>query len=73
MFETLMVGLRTAQGVDRAAFAARFGQRIEEAYPLALGELEKRGWLSPSPSHLALNERGLDMNNAAIGLFLKAE
>ena len=73
MFETLMVGLRTASGVDRAAFVARFGQRIEEAYPLALGELEKRGWLSPSPSHLALNERGLDMNNAAIGLFLKAE
>lgn len=39
MSETLYLGLRTAQGVDGAAFAARFGCSIDAAFPAAIHRL----------------------------------
>jgi oxygen-independent coproporphyrinogen III oxidase len=39
MSETLYLGLRTAQGVDDAAFAARFGCSVEAAFPAAVHRL----------------------------------
>jgi oxygen-independent coproporphyrinogen-3 oxidase len=43
MSETLYLGLRTGDGVDDAAFAARFGCGVGEAFPGAIRRLER--WL----------------------------
>jgi len=39
MAETLYLGLRTRQGVNDAAFAARFGSGVADAFPTAVAEL----------------------------------
>lgn len=39
MSETLYLALRTAQGVDDAAFAARFGCSVDAAFPAAISRL----------------------------------
>ena len=70
MFESVMLGLRTSEGVDEALFAERFGITPSERYPEAVAALSTNGWLRPYAGHLALNDRGLDMNNAAIRLFM---
>ena len=73
MFESIMLGLRTTDGVDLAAFRHRFGTDLSERYPVAVGRLRENGWIIESASHLRLNDRGLDMNNAAIRLFMEAQ
>ena len=70
MFETVMLGLRKVRGIDRAAFATRFGLPVEEAYPEACRKLEQNGWLAVSPTHFALNAKGLDLQNAALQFFM---
>ncbi|MDO4572649.1 MAG: radical SAM family heme chaperone HemW, partial [Clostridia bacterium] len=70
MFESVMLGLRLVQGVERAAFQARFGARLEEAYPSAVEALRARGWLLETETHIALTPQGLDMQNAALQFFL---
>lgn len=70
MFETVMLGLRLVAGLDKDAFFRRFGVTLEQAYPKALAELAERGWLSQTETHLALNRMGLDMQNAALQLFM---
>ena len=70
MFETIMLGLRTADGVNLVSFRKRFGTELSEQYSTAVRCLRENGWISESASHLRLNDRGLDMNNAAIRLFM---
>ena len=70
MFECVMLGLRLVRGIDKAAFRARFGVDIEQAFPVAIEQLNKRGWAAPGDTHLALNRRGLDLQNEALQLFM---
>ena len=73
MFETVMLGLRTVRGVSLAGFQARFGAALPDVYGEAVGELRDRGWLDESAlaaGFLALNRRGLDLQNAALQYFL---
>ena len=70
MFESIMLGLRLTRGIDRAAFLARFGLDVVEAFPRAMESLHKRDWVSESADFVALNRRGLDMQNEALGFFL---
>ena len=70
MFESVMLGLRLTRGIDRAAFRARFGVGIKDAYSLAIDPLKKRGWLTENEDSIALNRRGLDMQNEALGYFM---
>ncbi|MCE5189646.1 MAG: radical SAM family heme chaperone HemW [Eubacteriales bacterium] len=70
MFESIMLGLRLTRGIDRAAFSARFGLDVVEAFPRAVESLRKRGWVVESEGFLALNRRGLDLQNEALGFFL---
>lgn len=70
MFECVMLGLRKVAGIDKAAFHARFGVSIPEAYPRACSALIDRGWLAETATHFALNETGLDLQNAALQLFM---
>lgn len=73
MFETVMLGLRTVRGVSLAEFQARFGAALPDVYGEAVGELRDRDWLDESAlaaGFLALNRRGLDLQNAALQYFL---
>ena len=70
MFECVMLGLRLVRGVDRAKFLARFGLDVVEAYPVAMEMLRKRGWLLETQTAIALNRKGLDLQNEALGFFM---
>ena len=70
MFECVMLGLRLVRGIDRAAFQARFGLDVAEAYPKAMELLQKRNWLIETSDAIALNRKGLDLQNEALGFFL---
>lgn len=69
MFETVMLGLRLCEGVDRAAFSERFGVSVDDAYRDAIDDVRKLGWWADSDTHLRLNARGLDMLNSALVYF----
>jgi len=70
MFECVMLGLRLVRGIDRAAFAARFGFDVTDAYPYAMEQLRKRGWIVETDQSIALNRKGLDLQNEALGFFM---
>ena len=70
MFECVMLGFRLIRGIDRAAFLARFGLDIVEAYAYAFEQLRKRGWLIEAEDRVALNRGGLDFQNEALGFFM---
>jgi oxygen-independent coproporphyrinogen-3 oxidase len=70
MFECVMLGLRLVRGLSRAAFLARFGLDVTEAYPYAMEQLKKRDWLIETDESIALNRKGLDLQNEALGLFM---
>ena len=70
MFECVMLGLRLVRGVDRARFLARFQLDVVEAYPLAMEKLRKRGWVIETEGAIALNSKGLDLQNEALGFFM---
>ena len=70
MFETVMLGLRQVQGVNRKAFVERFGVDMADAYPTAMEKLAQRDWLSSNETHIALNDKGLDMQNSALQFFM---
>ncbi len=69
MFETIMLGLRTVEGVDRQAFFRRFGVTVDAAFPDAIADVRQNGWWADSDTHLRLNTRGLDMLNSALVYF----
>ena len=73
MFETVMLGLRTVEGVRFADFEAMHGVPLLSVYARAVKELESKGWLQPAEPgnpRLALNNRGLAMQNSALMPFL---
>ena len=75
MFETVMLGLRTVDGVGYREFEAMHGVKLQAAYADAIGELEARGCLKPADPtdpRLALNTRGLALQNSALMLFMEA-
>ncbi len=71
MFECVMLGLRLTRGVDRAAFRARFGLDMADAFPAAMERLRARGWATESDGLIALNRKGLDLQNEALGFFME--
>ncbi len=71
LFETVMLGLRRVSGLDKRAFFERFRISLWDAYPDALAELSRRGWLAETEPRLALTKRGLDLQNAALELFMR--
>ncbi len=70
MFECVMLGLRLVRGVDRAAFLSRFGLDVAQAYPAAMELLRLRGWVIETEGFIALNRKGLDLQNEALGFFM---
>lgn len=73
MFETVMVGLRTVRGVAFSDFVARFGDPLPAVYEKPIKLLRINAWLDEAAfasGHLALNARGLDLQNTALSAFL---
>ncbi len=74
MFETIMLGLRTTEGVGYDAFQAIHGQALSDVYGDAIRKLETDGLLQPSDAaapRLALNARGLALQNTVLMMFMK--
>lgn len=74
MFEAMMLGLRTVEGVKPGEFADRFGQPLERVYGRQMEELVREGlaWWRPdpeqenSPPSFALTPKGLLLQNQAL-------
>ena len=54
MAEAIMLGLRMVRGIDRAAFAGRYGQDPVEAFGRSVGRYARTGTLIVSPQRLRL-------------------
>lgn len=70
MGETMMLGLRLAEGVDLDAFARRFGARIEAVYQEEIARLAAGGLIDVADGHLRLTPRGLFVGNEVMLAFL---
>jgi oxygen-independent coproporphyrinogen III oxidase len=71
MGETIMLGLRLAEGLDLGAFVTRFGVRAEQHWEPTISELIAQGLVECTPTHLRLTEpRGLFLASEAMSAFL---
>lgn len=67
MFESVMLGLRLVEGVDRAAFFARFGCDVIETYAEAYEKNARFGfWDTSDPAFLRLTPQGMDHLDAVL-------
>lgn len=68
--ETLMLGLRLAEGVSEAGFRARFGVGLSEAYGDTVARLSAAGLVEWDSVRLRLSARGRLLGNQVFGAFL---
>ena len=67
MFETVMLGLRLIEGIDRKAFSDRFGCDVVETYLEAYQKNDRFGfWDCSDPGFLRLNKTGMDHLDAVL-------
>ncbi len=71
VFETVMLGFRTVEGISLDAFKTRFGQELNLVYPHAVQSILSIGWLEIADGFARLTRRGLDMQNSALQYFLE--
>ncbi len=65
-FETMMLGLRTTQGVSEAHFQAMHGMTLDSCYGEKLRSLHQRGLMTFSDGWWRLTRRGMDVQNAIL-------
>ena len=65
-FETLMLGLRTTQGVSEAAYAALHRRSLHEDYGDRLYPLMQQGFLQHQDGWWSLTRKGMDVQNAVL-------
>ena len=70
MAEFMFLGLRLTRGVSAEGFITRFGQSIRNVYGGVIDKLEREGLLEHKNGYYRLTERGLDLSNYAMSLFL---
>ena len=68
--ETMFLGLRLLKGVNKAAFKARFGVTIAQAFPGVVEKLRQKGLLWESEECLALSDRAILLANQVFQEFL---
>jgi oxygen-independent coproporphyrinogen-3 oxidase len=68
--EAVMLGLRTAEGVDIAAFAERYGVDVCEFYRPVLDDMHAAGTLDVTDTHVRLTRRGRFVANDVCGAFV---
>lgn len=62
--ESVMMGMRLLEGLDRKRFELRFGRDILERMPTTCDRWKSRNLLTVTPARIALNEAGLLTLNA---------
>lgn len=70
MEETMFLGLRMMQGVDREEFFQKFQIPLEEVYSKQIRKLKKQGLLEEQGNRLRLTGRGIDVSNGVLAEFL---
>jgi oxygen-independent coproporphyrinogen-3 oxidase len=70
MAETAMMGLRLREGVERAAFARRFGRDFEAVFGTRLGEVRLAGLVEEDGTWVRLTERGRLLGNEVFARLL---
>jgi len=70
MAETMFLGLRMLNGVERARFALRFGRELDEIYGTQISFLVGRGLLENSSAAIWLTNRGVPLANEVFCEFL---
>jgi len=65
-FETMMLGLRTTEGVSEADFARMHGIALTACYGERLRSLEARGLVAFQQGRWALTRRGMDIQNSVL-------
>jgi oxygen-independent coproporphyrinogen-3 oxidase len=68
--EAVMLGLRTAEGVDIAAFAERYGVDVCKFYRPVLDDMHAAGTLDVTPTHVRLTRRGRFVANDVCAAFV---
>ncbi len=68
--EATMLALRTAEGVDVAAFAERYDVDFHEFYEPVVTEMRAAGTLDVTPTHVRLTRRGRFLANDVCGAFV---
>jgi len=70
-FETVMLGLRLVEGVNKQRFKARFGRDIEFYYGKTIKKLMKQGLLIDDEVSIRLTEKGMDVQNVVLLEFMQ--
>lgn len=70
MEEFCFLGLRTAQGIDRKAFQAKFTVDLFDVYGEVIEKLVSQGLLQHTGSGIALTSQGMKYGNQAFAEFL---
>ena len=65
-FEFLMLGFRTADGISKSEFLARFGGEFDEKYGKRVEKFKKMGYFCEKGDALALTESGFEVSNAIL-------
>ena len=65
-FETMMLGLRTTEGVSEASFLAMHGLSLTACYGRRLRTLEDRGLIIWQDGRCRLTRRGMDVQNTVL-------
>lgn len=65
-FETMMLGLRTTEGISEAAFHAMHGLSLSDCYGARLRSLAARGLIIWENGWCRLTRRGMDIQNAIL-------
>jgi oxygen-independent coproporphyrinogen-3 oxidase len=71
-FEFMLNGLRLKQGFELARYTERTGLPLSSIHP-ALDEAQRKGWLECDGLWIKATERGYDLLNDALELFLPAD
>jgi oxygen-independent coproporphyrinogen-3 oxidase len=69
MAEALMLGLRLTEGVDRSAFARRYGKDPSKAFPMTVGRHLELRTLVLTQSHLRLAPEAFFVANSVLADF----
>lgn len=72
-YEAIILGLRTAEGIDEAKFAAEFGEGFWMRYARPLLPYEEQGLVCHTDERTYLTPRGMRLSNSVLTAILSSE
>ena len=70
MSETMMLGMRLAEGVSGTEFRGRFGRSLESIFGAEIQSLENAGLIQQSGDRIKLTRRGKLLGNTVFEQFI---